>query len=215
MKEEARRRGVDLLVVDSGDRVDGNGFVDGQLPDHVKGYSAMQFFQHMPYDVITTGNHELYNFSIAVSTYENIAKHYGARYVTSNVNLTLPMDENGEVRMVTLGNRYRKFRTEQNRRVTAFGPLFNFRGEIVPSEPAYTSRWKNTDRLLSCELQLMDQEYRCNRQARWFSSLGFLLRYGRNQISSCWLVICLFEAMTANSRTLSMRFGCSILSLRS
>ena len=28
MKEEAKRRGVDLLLVDTGDRVDGNGLVD-------------------------------------------------------------------------------------------------------------------------------------------------------------------------------------------
>jgi 2',3'-cyclic-nucleotide 2'-phosphodiesterase (5'-nucleotidase family) len=28
MKDEAKRRGVDLLLVDTGDRVDGNGLVD-------------------------------------------------------------------------------------------------------------------------------------------------------------------------------------------
>lgn len=37
MKAEATRRGVDLLVVDSGDRVDGNGLVDGEPDGHVKG----------------------------------------------------------------------------------------------------------------------------------------------------------------------------------
>lgn len=51
MKEEAKRRGVDLLLVDSGDRVDGNGLVDGEPPGHEKGYTAMKFFQEMPYDV--------------------------------------------------------------------------------------------------------------------------------------------------------------------
>jgi 2',3'-cyclic-nucleotide 2'-phosphodiesterase (5'-nucleotidase family) len=37
MKAEARRRGVDLLLVDSGDRVDGNGLVDAEPEGHVKG----------------------------------------------------------------------------------------------------------------------------------------------------------------------------------
>ena len=30
MKEQAVQKGVDLLIVDSGDRVDGNGIVDGE-----------------------------------------------------------------------------------------------------------------------------------------------------------------------------------------
>lgn len=49
MKAEAKRRGVDLLVVDSGDRVDGNGLVDAEPEGHVKGWTAMQFFEEMPY----------------------------------------------------------------------------------------------------------------------------------------------------------------------
>ncbi|SGZ25808.1 BQ5605_C024g09774 [Microbotryum silenes-dioicae] len=60
LRHQARARGVDLLLVDSGDRVDGNGLVDAEPIEHAKGYTAMQYFQNMPYDVITTGNHELY-----------------------------------------------------------------------------------------------------------------------------------------------------------
>ncbi|KAI5475343.1 5'-Nucleotidase/apyrase family protein [Pseudohyphozyma bogoriensis] len=123
MKEEATRRGVDLLLVDSGDRVDGNGLVDGEPEGHVKGYTAMKFFKEMPYDVITTGNHELYKYPVALSTYQNLAAHYGDRYLTSNVNLTMP--ETGE--SVPSGKRYRKFKTEMGRNVTAFGPLFFFK----------------------------------------------------------------------------------------
>lgn len=37
MKQEAARKGVDLLLVDSGDRVDGNGLVDAEPPPAVKG----------------------------------------------------------------------------------------------------------------------------------------------------------------------------------
>lgn len=54
MKEEARRRGVDLLLVDSGDRVDGNGLVDAEPSPHPKGYTALSIFSRVPYDVVTT-----------------------------------------------------------------------------------------------------------------------------------------------------------------
>lgn len=125
MKAEARRRGVDLLLVDSGDRVDGNGLVDAEPPEHVKGWTAMRFFREMPYDIITTGNHELYSYQVALSTYQNLATWYGDRYVTSNVNITF--GENGVQKTVPLGSRCRKFVTEQGRRVTAFGVIFNFK----------------------------------------------------------------------------------------
>lgn len=45
MKQEARRRGVDLLLVDSGDRVDGNGLVDAEPAPNVKGYARAEFRQ--------------------------------------------------------------------------------------------------------------------------------------------------------------------------
>ena len=148
MKAEARRRGVDLLVVDSGDRVDGNGFVDGEPDGHVKGcvlltltskyspesdekrtrWSAMKYFSEMPYDVITTGNHELYKYPVALSTYQNLARHYGTRYVASNVNLTIETAVGGEETVPT-GARFAKFTTEQGRNVTALGPLFFFKGQ--------------------------------------------------------------------------------------
>lgn len=78
--------------------------------------------------VITTGNHELYQYPVALQTYTHLAKHYGENYVTSNVNITLPGPEGGSV---PLGRRFRKFRTEQGRRITALAPLFMFRGALV------------------------------------------------------------------------------------
>ena len=91
----------------------------------------MQYFSEMPYDVITTGNHELYKYHIALSTYENLAKHYGTRYITSNVNITL-QSADGEGETVPAGARFAKFTTEQGRNVTALGPLFFFKGEPFP-----------------------------------------------------------------------------------
>lgn len=81
MKDEARRRGVDLLVVDSGDLHDGNGF--GDMDPGVKGCeisvnpetgdvrlcltsaddrsTSSEFFKKIPYDILSIGNHELYS----------------------------------------------------------------------------------------------------------------------------------------------------------
>lgn len=128
MKLEAKRRGVDLLIVDGGDRVDGNGLVDAEPPSHAKGYSAMKIYQNIDFDVITTGNHELYQYPISLSTYENLVQFYGDRYLTSNVNITIK-GEDGTVKNVQMGNRYRKFTTEQGKKVTALSPIFNFKGK--------------------------------------------------------------------------------------
>ena len=89
----------------------------------------MDYFRQMPYDIVTTGNHELYKWPVAVASYERLASAereggFEDRYVTSNVNLTLPSGEE-----VTMGKRYRKWKTEMGRTVTAFGPLFDFKGE--------------------------------------------------------------------------------------
>lgn len=90
----------------------------------------MKFFAEMSYDVVTTGNHELYKYPTALSTYDNISRRYGSRYVTSNVNITLPAEPGHPPKDVPLGHRFAKFRTEQGRNVTALGPLFFFKGEI-------------------------------------------------------------------------------------
>ncbi|SCZ87711.1 BZ3500_MvSof-1268-A1-R1_Chr2-2g05177 [Microbotryum saponariae] len=129
LRHQARARGVDLLLVDSGDRVDGNGLVDAEPIEHAKGYTAMQYFQNMPYDVITTGNHELYRYPVARSVLENLVQHYGERFVASNVDIRVT-DESSE-KLVPYGRRFRKFRTEMGRNVTAFGPLFDFRAHAA------------------------------------------------------------------------------------
>ncbi|BGO94337.1 hypothetical protein NBRC10512v2_006449 [Rhodotorula toruloides] len=126
MKHEARRRGVDLLLVDSGDRVDGNGLVDAEPPPRPKGSSALEIFSKMPYDVITTGNHELYKYPVASYVSSALSRAYGEKWVVSNVNIT-QTDKRGEASEVMMGNRVRKFVTERGRKVTAIAPLFDFK----------------------------------------------------------------------------------------
>ncbi|BGP19123.1 hypothetical protein JCM10213_005636 [Rhodosporidiobolus nylandii] len=127
MKEEARRRGVDLLLVDSGDRVDGNGLVDAEPAPNPKGFTALEIFSKMPYDVVTTGNHELYKDPVATYVSSVLSRKYGPAWVVSNVNLASTDPDTNLTTSRPMGNRYRKFTTEQGRRVTAFGPLFAFK----------------------------------------------------------------------------------------
>lgn len=82
MRERAQRDGIDLLFVDTGDLHDGNGLSDAfpELdPSHpnyryaVNGHVSNQVFALADYDVLTIGNHELYNYSVALDVYENFA----------------------------------------------------------------------------------------------------------------------------------------------
>ncbi|GAA5820908.1 hypothetical protein JCM3770_004862 [Rhodotorula araucariae] len=126
MKDEARRRGVDLLLVDSGDRVDGNGLVDAEPSPRPKGYTALSIFSRVSYDVVTTGNHELYKYPVASYVSSVMRDKFGDRWVVSNVNIT-SRDEAGRAETRLLGNRLRRFTTDQGRSVLAFGPLFDFK----------------------------------------------------------------------------------------
>lgn len=53
---------------------------------------------------------------------------FGDRWVVSNVNITAQDEVTGREVERLLGNRMRRFTTEQGRKVVAFGPLFDFKG---------------------------------------------------------------------------------------
>ncbi|WWD05053.1 hypothetical protein V865_003124 [Kwoniella europaea PYCC6329] len=121
MRRIAHDKGVDLLLVDAGDHHDGSGLVSSSSDAAGK---AEDIFSMLPYDVITIGNHELYHYEDALEEYKNKGRWNG-RYVTSNVNITI-RSEDGSFQSVPLGEQYLKFDTEQGRKVTAFGIIFNF-----------------------------------------------------------------------------------------
>jgi 2',3'-cyclic-nucleotide 2'-phosphodiesterase (5'-nucleotidase family) len=58
LREEADRRGSDLIFVDAGDQVDGNGFVDADTSG-VKGHAARELLKLVGWDLTTPGNHEV------------------------------------------------------------------------------------------------------------------------------------------------------------
>ncbi|KIY51475.1 hypothetical protein FISHEDRAFT_36991 [Fistulina hepatica ATCC 64428] len=122
MKEIALQKGVDLLLVDSGDLHDGTGLSDGYPPGGVDGHASNQFLKQLPYDIMTIGNHELYVYNDTLDMYENFAPALHGRYLSSNVNITV----NGT--SVPVGSRYAKFKTLYGRSVTALGVLYDFTG---------------------------------------------------------------------------------------
>ncbi|CAG8952981.1 hypothetical protein HYFRA_00003171 [Hymenoscyphus fraxineus] len=122
IREQADRRGADLLLIDTGDRIEGNGLYDGSSP---KGEFFYDIVKEQHIDVITTGNHELYQADAAAREYDLTVPNFEGRYLASNLDYINP--NTGET--IPMAQRFRKF-TTKNRgiRVVAFGFLFNFNG---------------------------------------------------------------------------------------
>ncbi|KDQ16095.1 hypothetical protein BOTBODRAFT_107742 [Botryobasidium botryosum FD-172 SS1] len=127
MRQEADARGVDLLLVDSGDLHDGTGLSDGFPAGDVDGHESNKFLAKLPYDILAIGNHELYIYNVTRDMHLNFAPQWDGRYLSSNVNITIP-DKDGKATSVPVGDRYTKFKTKRGRKVTAFGVIFNFTG---------------------------------------------------------------------------------------
>ncbi|KAI0776233.1 Metallo-dependent phosphatase-like protein [Trametes elegans] len=127
MKQIALEKDVDLLLVDSGDLHDGTGLSDGFPPGGVDAHESNKFILNLPYDVMAIGNHELYIYANTYDMYTNFAPKLGGRYLSSNANITV-LNKFGEVVSVPVGNRFAKFRTRKDRRVTSLGVLYNFTG---------------------------------------------------------------------------------------
>lgn len=119
MKKIATSQNQDLLVVDTGDRHDGNGLSDITVPN---GAQSLPIFIKADYDLITIGNHELYLWENSQQEFDIVAEHYGSNYICSNVEFIL---ENGTV--VPFGRKYKYFETvNQKTRVLSFAFLFDF-----------------------------------------------------------------------------------------
>lgn len=73
LRAAADERGVDLLLVDSGDIVDGNGSVDPDTSG-IAGQAARQLLKQIGYGVVTPSNHEMRVLSVAKCVYEQTAQ---------------------------------------------------------------------------------------------------------------------------------------------
>ncbi|PFH62838.1 hypothetical protein XA68_11619 [Ophiocordyceps unilateralis] len=122
MRRRADDVGSDLLVVDTGDRVEGNGLYDASVP---KGRYELDIFASQHVDVACVGNHELYRRQTVLREHNATVPRFGDAYVASNVDYIDP--DTGEAE--PLAPRYRKFTTKNlNLTVVAFGFLFDFAG---------------------------------------------------------------------------------------
>lgn len=140
MQDKADEKGVDLLLVDTGDRIEGNGLSDASDP---KGMFTREIFKQLPLDLVTTGNHELYKANSSQGEWDIMLPHYGEKYVTSNVEIY--EQETGELK--PMGKKFRKFTTKnKGYRVKAFGFLFDFKGNynntvVTPVEDEMQKEW--------------------------------------------------------------------------
>lgn len=122
MRKKADEQGVDLLVIDTGDRVEGNGLYDASSP---KGEYTYDIFKEQNIDIICTGNHELYQADTADREWSRTVPNFKDKYLASNLDYVDP--KTGEVK--PMAQRYRKFQTKnQKLTVVAFGFLFDFTG---------------------------------------------------------------------------------------
>ncbi|KAL8989761.1 MAG: hypothetical protein Q9169_008289, partial [Polycauliona sp. 2 TL-2023] len=122
LREKADSEGRDLLLIDTGDRIEGNGLYDASDP---KGKYTREILKQLEIDVICTGNHELYHKASSDNEYLVTVPNSNGNYLASNLDIIDPTS--GE--RVPLAPRFRKFITKnQGIRVLAFGFLFDFTG---------------------------------------------------------------------------------------
>ncbi|KOS19469.1 Uncharacterized protein ESCO_001008 [Escovopsis weberi] len=115
-------RGSDLLLIDTGDRIEGSGLYDGSDP---KGLYQYDIYAQQKVDVITTGNHELYRAYSVDREHNTTIPNFKDNYIASNLDYIDP--ETGE--RIPHAQRYRKFKTKnQGIEIIAFGFLFDFTG---------------------------------------------------------------------------------------
>ncbi|KAH7045853.1 Metallo-dependent phosphatase-like protein [Macrophomina phaseolina] len=122
MHARADADGVDLLLIDTGDRVEGNGLYDASEP---KGKYTFDVFKHQQIDAICSGNHELYKQNSSENEFHYTVPNFNGSYLASNLDIINP--ETGELE--PLAPRFNKFTTKnQSIRILSFGFLFNFAG---------------------------------------------------------------------------------------
>ncbi|PLB44661.1 Ser/Thr protein phosphatase family [Aspergillus steynii IBT 23096] len=120
MREKAKAQGVDLLVIDTGDRVEGNGLYDSSEP---KGVYISDILRQQQVDLMTAGNHELYKRNTSEAEFFTTVVNFHGNYLASNIDILHPVTGD----LVPLAPRFKKFTTENQRiSIVAFGFLFDF-----------------------------------------------------------------------------------------
>ncbi|CCE61699.1 hypothetical protein TPHA_0B00270 [Tetrapisispora phaffii CBS 4417] len=132
----------DLIVIDTGDKEDGNGLSDASFP---RAINSSRIFNELDYDLLTLGNHELYNGAITTQEYKYTAmsNKFKDKYVSSNVEY---INDSGEA--VPFGKKFVYFETQNSKtRILSLSFLFDFnvsneRVKVTPAlEEVKESEW--------------------------------------------------------------------------
>ncbi|ETN42767.1 uncharacterized protein HMPREF1541_01925 [Cyphellophora europaea CBS 101466] len=120
MREKLEADGRDLLLVDTGDRIEGNGLYDASKP---RGKYTFDIFKEQNIDLICSGNHELYKVTSASDEYNITVPAYKDSYLASNLDIFDPVKS----KFVPLAAKFKKFTTKkQGVRIMSFGFIYNF-----------------------------------------------------------------------------------------
>ena len=87
LRDKADAEGVDLLVVDTGDRVEGNAIYDSSKP---RGKFTYEIAKEQHIDLISSGNHELYKADTAEGEYYHTVRDFQGSYLASNLDIYDP-----------------------------------------------------------------------------------------------------------------------------
>ena len=140
MRKRADDIGADLLLVDTGDRIEGNGLYDASTP---KGLFQYDIYAQQEVDIVCIGNHELYQAYSADRENNTTVPNFKNNYIASNVEYIDPTTGSRK----PLAPRYRRFKTKnRGLDILAFGFLFDFTGNanntvVQPVADAIKEEW--------------------------------------------------------------------------
>jgi hypothetical protein len=184
LRDRADADGSDLLLIDTGDRIEGNAIYDSSKP---RGKFTYEIAKEQSIDLVCSGNHELYKAESANGEFFHTVPDFKGNYLASNLDIINP--NNGQRQ--PLAPRYKKFKTKnQGISILAFGFLFDFTGNdnntfVIPVEHTVKEPWfmdalkdKDVDLVLvyghvdvrSAEYALL---YKTIRSAQWDTPIQF------------------------------------------
>lgn len=140
LREKLEGEGKDLIIIDTGDRIEGNGLYDASAP---RGKYTFDIFAQQQIDILCTGNHELYKNSSAEDDYLKLVPAYKGNYIASNLQIIDP--QSGELKPVAPTHRIFTSK-KQGLRIMAMGFLFDFNRNdkntiVTPVEDAVQQKW--------------------------------------------------------------------------
>ncbi|KAI4863483.1 Metallo-dependent phosphatase-like protein [Hypoxylon rubiginosum] len=184
MRKKADEKGVDLLVIDTGDRIEGNGLYDASDP---KGKYTYDIFREQSIDALCTGNHELYQEASVDREHNTTVPNFKHSYIASNLDYIEPETGN----QIPQAQRYLKLKTKnQGLNVVALGFLFNFdrnanNSVVQPVEDAMKEEWfqnairEKPDLFLvvghvGLRMKEYEQIFKVIRDQNWYTPIAFL-----------------------------------------